>query len=245
MKSFYILFILLILSCSCFKEEPLPKKPNFPDTNLKEVIIYGDYSSENPNYVEELKKDYIENGYLKEGETFEEKYPEFLDRGEERFQFETTNYCYNKTKEEDRNRPMLNKNLRVRVYDKEGKMIYEDFVRLLYPEDYDEDGRYSEAYLKQYENNYHKPTAKDGLSDSSRLVIIYLPYYDNKEVKFNIVRLEGEKEIILSEGVYAVAITKSELISNYLAEDFFDNFGVDLYGFDEDSQCHYDFYKPR
>ena len=85
-------------------------------------------------------------------------------------------------------------------------MLSEDFLRLEYPENYDEEGRYSEAYLReQYESRperYQMPgyvpsTPEDGIL-SSRSVISYLPYYDEGH-KIHIVRLKGKKEVFLEE----------------------------------------------
>ena len=77
-------------------------------------------------------------------------------------------YCYNETKEEDK-RAVLNKNLWVRLYDQDGNLLSEDFLRF--------GGK---------------------LNPESQNVISYLPYHD-EGYKFRVVRLEEKKEIVLKE----------------------------------------------
>ena len=83
----YLLFIVTSFSCSCLekKEEPL-RKPVYSNKDLKEIIFRGTYYPENPEELEEIKRDYRERGLLKKGETLKEKYPDlFNKRGKRTF----------------------------------------------------------------------------------------------------------------------------------------------------------------
>ena len=229
----YFLLVLLGLSCSGISKKPLSEERGlfsdadsdrsknlspeelsiFPDTELKQILIRGSYYPENPEEVKEIEEEYREEGRLKEGEILQEKYPWTHDIGKEKYHHTDVYYCYNAVKIKDRER-CHKENFRVRVYDKEGEIIAEDCLKLEYPEKYDEEGKFSEEYLK--EENTPEPfdyakrpvTAEEGLL-KSRAVISYVPYSENNH-EIHIVKLEGETETILASfgGWY---IPKSDL----------------------------------
>ena len=257
----YLLFLVIVLSCSGISKKPSFENRSlfsdadswisknlspeelaiFPDTELKQIIIRGYYYPENSERVKEIEKELREDGFLKEGETLKEKYPEELEKGKERYEHETAKYCYKAVKIEDRKNCYHNDNLRVRLYDREGKMIAEDCLRLENPEKYDEGGRFSEEYLRE-ENapDYFGPprrlvTPEAGIL-KSRVVIAYIPY-DKNSYENRIVRLEGKKEIILKSSSGSLLVTKSKLIELYYTNHIsrYRGFGHD---YDAESQCH-------
>jgi len=75
-------------------------------------------------------------------------------------------YCYNETDDKE---PILDKNVLVRLYDKEGHLLSKDFLRL--------GGK---------------------LNPISQNVISYLSYHD-EGYKFHVVQLKGKKETVLYE----------------------------------------------
>jgi len=75
-------------------------------------------------------------------------------------------YCYNETDDKE---PILDKNVLVRLYDKEGHLLSKDFLRWRWE-----------------------------LNPISQNVISYLPYHD-EGYKIRVVRLKGKKEITLYE----------------------------------------------
>ena len=138
----HLLFLVIVLSCSGMTKKPTLEerpKPNFPDTELKQVIIRGNYYPADPEKVKEIERDYRKDGLLKEVETLKEKYPREFERKEGRYDYTNEYYCYNEVKIEDRE-SCYKDNLKVRIYDKEGRMITEDCLRLEYPDKYDGEG---------------------------------------------------------------------------------------------------------
>ena len=167
-KNLFLLFILNLLFCSCLeKSGPLPELV-LPDKDLEEIIIRGRYWPEDPGRVKAIEEARRSIGALKEGESFEEKFPEALRAGDERVGHSGIAYCYNKTQDK---KPVFNKKFRVRLYNREGQLLTEDFLRLESPE-----------------NN-----------DTSRIAMIsYLPYHEEGH-KIRTVRLEGKKEIFIGD----------------------------------------------
>ena len=161
-KLLYLLSILAVFSCSCLESRSpasqLLPESTFPDKELEEIIVIGWYSPENQKDIEELKEELLRRPKCKEdstepercglvsGETVEEaiknRYPNI---GKEQFGYSGKSYCYNKTN--DKEAP-FNQNLKVRLYDKEGKMLTEDILRT------------------ESDDEFH------------RTVISYLPYHD-------------------------------------------------------------------
>ena len=253
----YFLLVLLGLSCSGISKNPsseerglfseadsgtnenlsFEKLSIFPDKELKQILIRGSYYPENPEEVKEIEEEYREEGRLKEGEILQEKYPWMYDIGKEKYTHTNVYYCYNEVKTKDRQR--CNKdNFKVRVYNKEGEMIAEDCLRLQYPEKYDEEGRFSEEYLKKKNAPYlgsprRRPlTAEEGLLEI-KAVASYVPYNENNH-EIHIVKLEAETETILASfgGWY---IPKSDLTGRLYDDRKYLRRG---YAYDPKIQCH-------
>ena len=258
MKFFaYFLLVLLGLSCSgiskkpssdsrsLFSEADSDRSDNlsaeelsiFPDTELKQILIRGSYYPENPEEVKEIEEDYRKRGKLKEGEILQEKYSWMHDIGKEKYTHTNVHHCYNVVKTTDRER-CYKDNFRVRIYDKEGQMIAEDCLRLQYPDKYDEEGKFSEEYLRKKNAPYlgsprRRPvTAKEGLLEI-KAVISYVPYSENNH-EIHIVKLEGETETILARfgGWY---IPKSDLTGELYDDSKYLRRG---YAYNPEIQCH-------
>ena len=211
-KPYFFLFVVFFLSCVSCLYTPPPIV--YPDKELAEIYIYGHYTPKDPSRLENLKRKIIKEGRLKEGESFEERYSHYLDAGDESFTSSGRFYCYNKTKDK-KSVPHHNLILKARLYDKKGNLLEEDFLRLSSPERYDEKGKYTEYYLKRkYDwrpKKYQFPeelrdTPEDGILEL-RDMEAYLPY-NKAGHEIRIVRLEGEKEVILSK---LAVMTKAEL----------------------------------
>ena len=235
----FFTYLLLIVANFSFlaviKQALANKKPDFPDTELKQVIMRGFYYPADPEGVKEIEKEYLEDGILKVGETLQEKYPREFKRATGRYDFTTTRYCYAKVKIKDRE-SCYKDNLRIRLYDNKGEMIAEDCLRLDEdPNKYDELGRYTEDYLKQYYQEYpstHKKTPEDGILES-RAIVIYLPYVKNA-YESHIVRLEEGKEVLIESFSGGPPIQKSELMSLYDDSQYLRH----AVAYNENSQCH-------
>ena len=148
MKISFFTLLIFTLSCNCTVKAPVDQI-NYPDNNLQEIIIYGRYEPKNP----------------KEAEDYLKPLPWM---GKERFIYSKSFYCYNKT-EENKKKPIYNKNLKIKLYDKNGTLLVEDFLRW--------DGR---------------PIPE------SQSVTSYLPYHEQGD-RIHIVRQEGKKELILKD----------------------------------------------
>ncbi len=84
------------------------------------------------------------------------------------FRYAGSSYCYNKEKNKE---PIFDKNFKVRIYDKTGKILAEDFLRL------------------RQDKSEHDPVF---------YVAAYIPYYEESSVILTI-KLEDKKEILLSK----------------------------------------------
>ena len=157
---------------------------------LQEIKIFGDYYAGDPKEIEDSERYYRERGFLEEGETLADK-PQTAhmleNLGKERFRIgkKSMIYCYEKILDLDEDResaPVFNPDLRARMYDKEGNLLAEDVLR---------DGN-------------------PGRSPFAKHTVAYLPYLKNGDVIIRIVRLEGEKEVLLYErtGIYSHEILK-------------------------------------
>ena len=239
-SGFFLLIVFVPFFVSCLYTPP---PIVYPEKELAEITIAGHYTPKDPRRLERVKKEIIAGGKLKKGESFEEKYPEFSKRGDERFTVSGVSYCYNKKKAEYK-KSVFHHNLilKARLYDKEGNLLEEDFLRLSYSEKYDEQGRYSEYYLKRkYEmrpKRYqipeeHRNTPEDGLLDL-RSMRAYLPY-NKAGHEIRIVRLEGEKEIILSES--AKVYNKTELRERSVRLNTFWRMPTG-WKYNEEAECH-------
>ena len=251
-KSYFFVFFLSCVSCPY-----IPPPIVYPDKELAEITIYGHYTPKNPKELENLKKKLITNkrcdrksypysrceSSLNKGETVEEAIKDrYAHVGQESFTLSGGSYCYNKKKDK-KSVPHHNLILKARLYDKKGNLLEEDFLRLEFPEDYDEEGRYTEYYLKkEYEEGrpkrYQIPkerhkTPEDGILEL-RHMLAYLPY-NKAGHEIRIVRLEGGKEIVLRKlGVATqTKLRKSSVRLN-------NTFGRRPHwgGYNEEAECH-------
>ncbi|MCZ0933029.1 MAG: hypothetical protein OXJ52_07745 [Oligoflexia bacterium] len=157
----------LVFVWSCLKTAPPIPNIVFPNTELQEIIVYGSYRPKRPEKIKASIEEYRRRGQLKEGESFREKYPRMLISGDERFNLSTREYCYKKTKEEDK-APLFNKKFKALLYNKEGEVLEENYLRLR---------NFSET---------HKVSS----------VVIYLPYHEEASY-IRVVRLEKGKKITI------------------------------------------------
>ncbi|MCZ0932627.1 MAG: hypothetical protein OXJ52_05700 [Oligoflexia bacterium] len=94
-------------------------------------------------------------------------------RKEDRIRFQIQSYCYDINQDKE---SIFNKNLKARLYDKEGNILAEDYLRC----ERDLDGT----------ETCHKRTSPS--------LNIYLPY-SKKAYKVKVIKIDGEKEIVLNE----------------------------------------------
>ncbi len=170
----YVLFIVTALSCSCGRDPSIGS--SFPDKKLEEVIIYGYYQYKNPNRLEDFKKEVVRQSRLKSGEAFREKYPEFLNIGDENFRYSFIEYCYNKSVSSKES--IFKGNFKVRLYDKENNLLAEDSLRL---KSDDKDSSFVMAYLP-YHNAGHE--------------IRVIKIVEGKEIILRITALEAHAELV-------------------------------------------------
>ena len=138
---------------------------------FKEIRIWGLYIRESEEEVREVE-DYLRTmGYIKDGESAQAIYPNSR-FGEERYNRSGQRFCDHVTDEETKSKyPVINPNLRVRLYDRAGNVLSEDFLRDEAPEN-------------------TKETAYEWY------VIAYVPYRE-EGYKLRLVRLENGREILL------------------------------------------------
>ena len=237
----YLLLVVVNFSFVAVIQQALAgNKPDFPDTELKQIIMRGAYYPADPKGVKEMEKEYLEKGILKAGETLQEEHPREFKRMTGRYDVTIIKYCYTEVKIKNRE-PCYKDNLRMRLYDNKGHIIAEDCLRL--DEDlnkYDEHGRYTEDYIKQYYDNSgplkgpkeSRMKPEDGIFEG-RSIVIYLPY-DKNVYERRIVRLEGKKEIVIESYSDGPPVEKSTLIRLYDDSKYF-NHG---FAYNEESQCH-------
>ena len=167
MKFWYLFLVFMVLSCSCLESRSPSSQLTFPDKKLEEVVVSGVYAPGGEEAMEKLKKLFLEEEEeLKAGETIEEairnRYPGQL---EEHFTHSGMMYCYRKTIIKA---PVSNRNLKARLYNGDGEILAEDFLRFSSPDP----------------------------ADVSFTVDAYLPYHDGGH-EIRIVRLEGTEEVVL------------------------------------------------
>ncbi len=168
---FLVVFSFDSWAMSWFEREP---------QELQEIKIYGDYHPGGPEEIEDTEQYWLKHGVLEEGDTLADSWQtaHFLEYlGKERFRtgrdWKPIIYCYGEILDEDRElAPVIDPNLRARMYDPEGNLLAEDILR------------------------DRNPERKDPFLRSA---VIYLPYLRNGDVTIRIVRLEGEEEILLYE----------------------------------------------
>ena len=145
-------------------------------TGLKEVQVWGFYILENEEEIRDAEE-YLRR-YLEHGESLSvsdlEEFSHHLNLGEERYNRSGQRFCRHVTDEETKDKhPVINPNLRVRLYDREWNVLSEDFLRDEAPQNTKDD-----AY------EWH--------------VIAYVPYHE-KGYSLRLVRLENGKEILLEK----------------------------------------------
>lgn len=139
----------------------------FPQRDLEEIVVWGYYRPENPNRLDSFRQEVIRQGHLKPGEIFEEKYRHFLKELNENFYYASMSYCYNVSSDRA---PVFKNHFESRLYDKDGKLLTKDFLRL---EDMDDD--------------------KDTF-----LLVAYLPYHKTGH-EIRIVKLKGKEAILFDK----------------------------------------------
>lgn len=141
------------------------------DWELKEIVVWGFYTQENEEEVRKVE-DYLRAmGDLKEGDSVRERFSH-LRLGEERFVRSGQQFCRYATDEETKSKdPVIDPDLRVRLYDGNGHILSEDILRDKAPQNTEET-----AYSWQ--------------------IIAYVPYRE-KGHSLRLVRLENGKEILL------------------------------------------------
>ena len=189
----------------------------YPEGDIQEIRIYGNYEPHDPQRLDNFKEMLIRNHYLKPGDVFEKKYAHFLDKGDEKFSEHLRfNYCYDKTPD-GRKEPVINKNLRVRLYDGKGNVVAEDYLRV---------GKFDEK------NNRY-------------FTVSYIPYETKADyflvARFQVVRLEGEKEVILRRRRFSVP-SRAQLI--HWSEPTSNPFGSRV-KYHPQTKCHHSRFKIR
>ncbi len=174
MKS--LILILVVFSFDSLAMSWFPREPK----ELKEIKLSGSYYPGGQGEIERTERYYREHGRLKEGQTLADIHLahklEYL--GKERFRtgrdWKPIIYCYGEILDEDRETaPVIDPNLRARMYDQDGNLLAEDTLR-----------------------DREDPATRDPFI---RLTVAYLPYLKNGDVTIRIVRLKEEEEVILYE----------------------------------------------
>ncbi|MCY3830749.1 MAG: hypothetical protein OXF89_16605 [Rhodospirillaceae bacterium] len=152
---------------------------------LREIKFYGSYYAADPLEIKLTEEYYRKRGVIREGESLADS-PQLKHKleylGKERFRTSRRPlvYCYGKILDKDRKSAIVfDPDLRVRMYDRVGNLLAEDVLR----------------------DNGSPENRKSFLErrDNLRLTVAYLPYFRNGDVILRVVRLKGEKEIVLDE----------------------------------------------
>ena len=167
MNFWYLFLILTVFSCSCLESRSPSAELVFPNKELEEIIVRGGYSPGGDKAREWLKRKLIDEELLKTGESVEEAIRDrYQDEIEEYFNYSQMKSCYYKKNDKE---PIFNHDLKTRLYNKEGIMLTEDFLRL-------------EKCCR--------------FRDDDPWVVSYLPYHDEGH-EIRIVKLEGTTEVVL------------------------------------------------
>lgn len=135
----------LVVSCNFLESGThAASRLGVPDKELEQIIVWGSYKPENPNRLDRFRDEVIEQDRLKPGEVFEEKYEHLLDSLNENFYYVHMRYCYYRLHDKE---PVFKDYFRIRLYDKKGKLLVEDHLRL---EKEKEDGALVKAYLPHH-----------------------------------------------------------------------------------------------
>ena len=118
----YMFFFVVIFLCNCTEKEIV-----YPEGDIKEIRIYGVYKPKDPQRLENRINKFIKGGRIKNRKEFKERYPHYLDLGDESFEKSPDIYCYDRTLAK---MPVFNKNLIVRAYDRDKNLLLEDYIRV-------------------------------------------------------------------------------------------------------------------
>ena len=142
-----------------------------PQGELREIIVWGVYTRESEKEIRDTE-DYLRNMHIiRENESVLHKFPH-SQLGKERYYWSGQRFCDHATDEEEKRKyPVINPNLRVRLYDTTENVLSEDVLRDEFPENTEE-----AAYEWQ--------------------VIAHVPYHAEGD-SLRLVRLEKGKEILL------------------------------------------------
>lgn len=165
MRLLYFLPCFILFSCCSIEKPP---KPAIPDRELKEKVFYGYYYPEEEN---QIVKDH-----------------DLLQLAYRPYQHSIKATCYNeKTKKE----PIYNKNLTVRLYDENNKMLAEDFIR-----------------IKSYDHDHNIVS-----------VVFYLPHIETNTAEIRIVLVKDGKENIIK--IIECCSTHESLVRHASRYEFF------------------------
>ncbi len=150
-KSLYLGFVLFAVSCNLMEPRTSSASEHlrFPEKDLEEIVVWGYYRPENPHRLDSFRQEVIRQGRLKPGEVFEEKYEHLLDSLNENYYYTEMRYCYYRKYDKER---VFKDSFRIRLYDKNGRLLAEDYLRLIAEK---EDSVSFAAYLP-YHNAGHE-----------------------------------------------------------------------------------------
>jgi len=157
--------IPLVLSIVCFGSCFVPNTPppvEFPEKDLEWIIVFGWYRPENPERVERALEEALKSsplrGGLREGQTIEEKRLELSSLGDEDIRFSETYYCYNEVDRRGATMAVF-PYLKARLYDQEGNILEEDFLRFR-PDDNNDDYYHFYIYIPYHKEGHILRTLK-------------------------------------------------------------------------------------
>ena len=152
----------------------IPTPPELMNEPIKEIQFDVRYY---PKHTEEEKRqimiDYEDCLFRNQGRKNLHEYCNIKVRTENHIDFKIKSYCYDTKQDKE---SIFNENLKARLYDKEGNILAEDYLRC-------------HRYLDKTKtcHTYTQPSLN-----------FYLPYF-KKAFKVQVIEIEGEKEIVLNE----------------------------------------------
>lgn len=186
-----MIFILLFFGGCEGKLPPLPPI-DFPEKDLEWLIITGRYTLENPERVKEAIDAHFPIERL-EGESREDyikRNSYLLKRGDERFKYSQILYCYNKRDPRDKTEASF-PYLKARLYDKEGNILEEDFLRFN-PEYIHRDYRSFSVHIP-YHNEGHRLKITKELKGKETEVFMDIPVRSKAYLISESIRNRGEE----------------------------------------------------
>ena len=150
-----------------------------PHGELKEIIVWGLYVRDNDQEIREIE-DYLRTmRIIEDDESVLEKFAHWQ-LGEERYNRSGQRFCDHETDEETKSKyPVINPDLRVRLYDRKETILSEDVLRDEFPEN--------------TKRSFPKNTEETAYEWQ---VIAHVPYHEEGD-SLRVVRLENGKEILL------------------------------------------------